>query len=94
MAEEQKIVKPYIKPLAVTTAVSELVKENPKRCNLIVYNVGAATVYILSAQNQKAADGIPVVAAASYSNDDVQGALWIVTAASTADVRVEEDSCI
>jgi hypothetical protein len=94
MAEKQKIVRAYIKKLAVTTAAQVLVKENPDRHGLLVVVTGSDTAYILSAQNQVAADGIPITATTPYSNDYLQGPLWILTASGTANARVEEDSLI
>lgn len=78
--------------LKVTTKVMQLVSKNPKRCNVLVYNVEDETVYVLSAQNLKAADGIPVVAGATYTNDTTTARLYIVAASGTQDVRVQVDS--
>lgn len=73
----------------VTTKVVQLVSEDPKRTGLLVYNNGSATVYLLSAQNLKATDGIPIAAAGSYSNKESYNAYWIVAESGTQDVRVE-----
>jgi len=84
--------KALTRPLTVGTSVIELVKENPTRKGLLVYNNGSATVYILSAQNLTTSDGIPVAAGASYENDNCTGEYWIVAESGTQNVRVEEDT--
>jgi len=92
MSEEKKLARiPRTFPLTVTTAVMELVQENPTRKGLLVVNLGSNTVYILSAQNLKYTDGIPVTNGGSYSNDNCYGAYWIVAATGSNDVRVEEN---
>lgn len=79
--------------LSVTSTVAELCKENPTRTRLFVYNLGAQVVYILSAQNLKSTDGIPVAASTgTYENKSTTAPMWIVAASGTNDVRVEEDT--
>jgi len=77
--------------LDVTTKVAQLCAEDPKRKAILVYNNGSAAVYILSAQNQTASDGIPVAAGSSYTNDTTTAELWIVAASGTQNVRVQID---
>lgn len=82
-----------ISTLSVGTEVKQLVKADPTRRRLYVYNTGAAVVYILSAQNKTSADGIPVAATTgTYENKTTTGPMWIVGASGTNDVRVEEDT--
>jgi len=78
--------------LAVGTSPVKLCDKDPKRRAMLVYNNGSVTIYILSAQNLAAAQGIPVVANAAYQNDDCYGEYWIVAASGSQDVRVELDS--
>ena len=92
MSEEKKLARlPRTFSLTVTTDVIKLVDENPTRKALLVVNLGANTVYILSAQNLKYTDGIPITNGGSYSNDHCYGAYWIVAATGSNDVRVEEN---
>lgn len=84
--------RPKIFPLKVTTKPMPLVRSNPSRRCFRVVNKGTEVVYILSGPDQKAADGIPVAADAEYRNQWCTGPYWIVAAAGTQDVRVEEDA--
>mgnify|MGYP001133272983 CR=1 FL=1 len=77
--------------ITATTKVAQLVSKDPSRICVFLYNNGSVTVYILSAQNLDAADGIPVAAGGTYKNDTTTAALWIVAASGTADVRVQVD---
>jgi len=87
-AEKKKATTSRTFPLAVTTKVEQLCAENPDRLGLLVYNNGSATVYILSAQNLKTTDGIPVLAGASFYDDVSTNEYYIVAASGTQDVRV------
>jgi len=79
--------------LSVTTDVKELVKKNLSRTRVYVCNTGSAIVYVLSAQNLKATDGIPVAATTgTYENKTTTGPMWVVAASGTNDVRVEENT--
>lgn len=78
--------------LKVTTKVQVLCANNPKRTGLLVVNNGTAVVYLLSAQNLTADDGIPIAVDGSYNNSEGTSAYWIVAASGTQDVRVEVDS--
>ena len=78
--------------LNVTTKTIQLCAKNPKRTGLLVVNNSSVVVYILSAQNQSASDGIPIAAGASYTNDTTTAELFIIAASGTQDVRVEVDS--
>lgn len=75
--------------LQVGTQPKQLVAKDEKRTTFLVYNNGSVTVYILSAQTMTAADGMPVIAGASYENDSSTAAFWIIAASGTQDVRVE-----
>ena len=94
MSEENKRSRKMLTyPLSVTTVVKQLVKENPSRTRLFIQNTGSAIVYVLSAQNLKSTDGIPVAATTgTYENKSTTAAMWIVAASGTNDVRVEEDT--
>jgi YVTN family beta-propeller protein len=79
--------------LSVDTQVIQLAKENPTRKRLYVANLGSNAVYVLSAQNLKYTDGIPVAASTgTYKNKTTTAAMWIVAATGSNDVRVEEDT--
>lgn len=75
--------------LDVTTKVIQLCAANPKRKALLVYNAGSETVYVLSAPNLTASDGIPIAQSNSYSDDESTCRKWIIAASGTQDVRVE-----
>jgi len=78
----------------VTTKVQQLCAEDPNRICIFVQNLGSAPIYILSAQNMTAADGIQVAAnGGTYKNDTTTAPLWIVAASGTNDVRVQVDGC-
>jgi len=74
--------------LMVGTTVMGLVGEDPKRKALLVFNNGAAIVYILGAKGQTSTDGIPVPAGTSYDDSESTGELFIVSEAAETDVRV------
>jgi len=81
------------RPLSVTANVTQLCKANPSRTRLFVANLSGNVVYILSAQNLKYTDGIPVAASTgTYENKSTTAPLWIVASTGTNDVRVEEDT--
>lgn len=91
--ENRRSKKLRIFTLSVTTEVKQLVKADPTRRRLYVYNTGSAIVYILSAQNKTSADGIPVaVTTGTYENKTTTAPMWIIAASGTCDVRVEEDT--
>ena len=93
MPSELGLVKyPNTRGITVTTDPQKLVTENRKRKAFLVYNNGSATVYILNAQNKAVADGIPVAAGSSYTNDDCYGEYWIIAASGSQNVRIEEDT--
>ena len=73
----------------VTTKVVQVVAKDPHRTGLLIYNNGTAAVYLLSARNMKAADGIPIAKGSSYSNKESTNAYWIVAESGTQNVRVE-----
>lgn len=73
----------------VTTEVAQLCSANPKRIGLLVYNNGSGVVYVLSHQNMKAGDGMPIQAGASYNDEQSTNEKFIVAGSSTRDVRVE-----
>lgn len=77
--------------LNVTTKVVQVVASDPHRTGLLIYNNGSATVYVLSAQNMKVSDGIPVAAGVPYTNDTTTAALYIRSASGTQNVRVQVD---
>lgn len=78
--------------VTVTTESTPLVKENPQRTGLIVYNNGTATIYVLSAQNLKTTDGIPVLKGEPYENTISTAPYWAIADSGSQDVRVEEVS--
>jgi hypothetical protein len=79
--------------LTVGTTPQILVRANPKRVCLYVYNnTSGKTAYILSAQNKSAAQGMPVAYQERYKNQFSTCEYWIVASAAGTDVRVEEIS--
>jgi len=74
-----------------STEPVQVVKSNPRRKALLLYNNGSATIYLLSAQNKRATDGIPIPTNSAYQNDDCYGPYWAIAASGTQDLRVEED---
>lgn len=92
MVEKLRGSKSNTFPVTVTTTACELVKANPKRVGLIVYNNGTATIYVLSAQNLKTTDGIPVLLGEPYENTISTAPYWAIAASGSQDVRVEEVS--
>lgn len=77
--------------IPVTTKVKQLCAYDEKRTCVFIYNNGDNTVYILSKQNMKYTDGIPVAASGTYRNNSTYAELWIVAATGTNDVRVQVD---
>jgi hypothetical protein len=92
MTDEKSGCKTNIFPVTIGTDAGEIVKENPKRTCLIVYNNSASTIYLLSAQNQKTTDGLPILKGETYTNTYSKAAFWAISASTGLDIRVEEDS--
>ena len=83
--------RPRIFAHSVTTTATQILKANPKRKAVFIYNNGTATVYLLSDQRQVAANGIPIPVGTGYDSDhyNCQGDYWII-GSGTDDIRVEE----
>ena len=75
--------------LDVSTEVKELCAENPNRIALNVWNNGSGAVYLLSAQNLTYADGFPIAAGGSRTDNESTNAYWIIAASGTQNLRVE-----
>lgn len=68
-----------------------LCSANPKRTCVAAYNNGSVTAYVTSAQSKPYTEGRPIIAGADYVNDTTTAELWILTATSSSDIRVQED---
>ena len=79
-------------PFTAGTKVKEICPKQVGRVNVLIYNNGSITAYVVAAQNDKYTSGIPILAGATYTNDTTIAALYIVTASSTSDMRVQVDS--
>jgi hypothetical protein len=84
---------PRIRAFSATTTVKSILEANPKRKAVLIYNNGAATVELLDSETSKYGQGIPIAAGTSYENDhfNCQGEYFVVAAAGTVDLRIEED---
>ena len=87
------IIRPLTGSFAATAVPVRLFYANPKRKSASVYNNESTTVYVLSSNNQVAADGKPIPATDErvWKHFDCQGDLWVIGTASAAyDLRIEE----
>lgn len=91
MSEDEKRKVTISRTFAITakTEAQQLCAANPNRRGLLIANNGDGTVYLLSAQNLKYTDGIPILKQTNYSNDYSTNAYWIITSTGTQDIRVE-----
>lgn len=83
---------PTIRSHSATTTTSKILEQSKNRKAVLIYNNGASIAYLTSNRNQGTADGIPIAVNGSYANDhfNAQGDYYILTAAGTADLRIEE----
>lgn len=87
------IIRPLTGTFAATAVPVRLFFANSKRKSASVYNNESTTVYVLSSQNQVAADGKPIPATDErvWKHFDCQGDFWVIGTASAAyDLRIEE----
>lgn len=76
--------------VSVTTTATSLKASNPRRSKIIIWNVGAATVYLGNASTVTSATGIPLPPNCVLVDGITNGAYYGITGSSTADVRVAE----
>lgn len=83
---------PRIRAVTVTTTSQKLLKVNPQRKAVLIYNNGSAPAYLTDSEKSLYTQGIPIQAGSCYENDhfNPQGAYWIVCASGTVDIKVEE----
>lgn len=75
--------------VSVGNTATLLLAANERRVSAIIYNNGSVTIYVGNA-SVTSSNGIPVAAATSFTDDASNGALYAITASSTADTRVAE----
>jgi hypothetical protein len=92
MSEQKRSCKTRIFALAVSVTPQKVCGKDPSRTGIKIVVSDGGTAYITHAQNEPATHGIPVTSALPYNNVTTYDALWILTASSTADVRVQEDT--
>lgn len=100
--EKEAFIKGFINPLNMVirhynlgvTPIQVVFPKNNLFGDILIINYDDTNiVYVLTAQTQVAAtEGVPLaINGGNYSNDLVQGELWIVAAAAGTDVRVDLD---
>jgi hypothetical protein len=91
LVEKEEPSSTRIFAFTVTAKAKAVVSKDVRRKCFYIYNNGSESVYLLSAQNQKYTDGIPIAASGDYENDSSTAAFWLISASGSVDVRVEVD---
>jgi len=75
--------------ISITVAATAILSAHATRTGFIIVNNSTQTVY-LGAVGVTIANGLPLEAGASYSNQDWTGAFYGIVKAGSANIRVEE----
>ena len=85
---------PFIHQKTATATATQVVRANKDRIALLIYNNEVANyVEIVTKQNAKYGQGLPIAPKSNYENEHYcQGEYWVICDTGlTADVRIEED---
>lgn len=77
--------------LTANTTAKKLCGKDENRTNMLIYNNGSVTAYVIANQSGAYTEGIPIIAGATYNNDTTTDALWVITSSSSTDLRVQID---
>jgi len=76
--------------VSVSTTVVLVCRADPGRKHLKIIETLGVTAYLLDRQNLAATEGYPVSSTLPFETDHGQGEYWAITAAGTANLRVED----
>lgn len=76
--------------VVVGTTAASVAAARPSRISLKIVNLGAVTVYFGTSSAVSAANGIPIAAAASHTEEFYNGAVFMISGTVAQDVRLWE----
>ena len=81
-----------VTPYSISGTAIKILNKNPKRTSFFVKNNSGSTIFLITAQNQTVADGLPILTTLTFTDEHSKDEVWAISSGSNLDIRVWETS--